>query len=35
MEERNIMGELNMHRQLGLKPNFREIGSRVKTYNNC
>ena len=28
MEERNIMGELNMYRQLGLKPNFSEIGRR-------
>lgn len=28
MEERNIMGELNMYRQLGLKPNFSEIGKR-------
>ena len=24
--ERNIMGELNMYRQLGIKPNFTEIG---------
>ena len=28
LEERNIMGELNMYRQLGLKPNFSEIGKR-------
>ena len=28
LEERNIMGELNMYRQLGLKPNFSEIGRR-------
>lgn len=28
MEERSIMGELNMCRQLGLKPNFNEIGRR-------
>ena len=28
MEERNIMGELNVYRQLGLKPNFSEIGRR-------
>lgn len=28
MEERNIMGELNMYRQLGLKPNFSEVGRR-------
>lgn len=28
MEERSIMGELNMYRQLGLKPNFSEIGRR-------
>lgn len=27
LEERNIMGELNMYRQLGLKPNFSEIES--------
>lgn len=24
--ERNVMGELNMYRQLGIKPNFTEIG---------
>ena len=24
--ERNVMGELNMYRQLGLKPNFTQIG---------
>ena len=24
--ERNVMGELNMYRQLGAKPNFTEIG---------
>ena len=29
------MGELNMYGQLGPKPNFSEIGSRAKTYNNC
>lgn len=28
LEERNIMGELNMYRQLGLKPSFSEIGRR-------
>lgn len=28
MEERNIMGELNMYRQLGIKPNFSEIARR-------
>ena len=28
MEERNVMGELNMYRQLGLKPNFSEIARR-------
>lgn len=28
MEERSIMSELNMYRQLGLKPNFSEIGRR-------
>ena len=28
MEERNIMGELDMYRQLGLKSNFSEIGRR-------
>lgn len=28
LEERNIMGELNLYRQLGLKPNFSEIGRR-------
>lgn len=28
LEERNIMGELNMYRQLGLKPNFCEIDRR-------
>ena len=24
--ERNVMGELNMYRQLGIRPNFTEIG---------
>ena len=28
MAERNVMGELNVYRQLGLKPNFSEIGRR-------
>lgn len=28
MEERNLMGELNIYRQLGIKPNFSEIARR-------
>lgn len=28
MEERNVMGELNIYRQLGLKPNYSEIARR-------
>ena len=28
MDERNIMGELNMYRQLGVKPNFSDIARR-------
>lgn len=28
LEERNIMGELNMYRQIGVKPNFSDIARR-------